>query len=148
MNDDTPIDWSGSFQEAVEDACDAAEWEIDEIDDLQACIKYVASSGALFAVQVVCAEARLLFILSSKYSYDSEDDVPHPISTTLLLQNSGPRIGWWCMNRQDDGQCTFMLTHEEPFQDLDVSRFIKIIQHLAAELDEFETAINEAENDD
>lgn len=82
------------------------------------------------------------FSVQSAFVIDSEEEIPHALSTALLQKNSQYKLGAWCVEKISD-KYVYSIMHNCDVQLLDKDNFVQIVTSLITECDEFEGALLE-----
>lgn len=131
---------SANFVSTVQKYCKSIGWNISEIDSRKAILKFSASSGRVQTVYIIRYDSTLEFSVPSMAAFDSEDSVPHFISTLLLKRNSSRKFGFWSIE-EIGGKHVFSAMHNAELELMDAPYFQKIVTALVSDCDEFETML-------
>lgn len=131
-----------NFTSTIQKYCEQQGWKISELNDARAVLRFEMSSGRTQTLYIIKYETTLEFSVPSGLVFDSDENVPHRLSTLLLRRNSERKIGFWCLetiNRQS----VFSCMHNAEMQLLDGNYFATVVRALVNECDEFEEVISQ-----
>ena len=83
-----------NFEQAIKRYARDHRWDISEIDNSHAIMKFKMDSGHQQIPYTMRYESTLEFSVPSILQFDDEDEIPHYFSTLLLRQNSQTKIGF------------------------------------------------------
>lgn len=129
-----------NFERTIRRFCDDHGWVIAEISNRSAVIRFNMSSGRKQTVYITKHETTLEFDCPSGACFDSQDDIPHLLSTILLERNARNKIGFWCIETIGS-RLVFSYMHNAELRLIDSQFFARIIRALIQECDEFEGAL-------
>ena len=132
-----------NFQATVRGYCNQIGWSIADINSSKAVIKFNMNSGSTQTVFILRYDTTLEFSCPSGLKFDSFDYIPHQISSYLLKESSKYKTGFWCLE-EIEGRQVFSIMHNAEISLLDINYFIKIVQTLINNCDEFERATEQA----
>ena len=98
----------------------------------------VISSIVMFSASALAAPA--IVQSDSSLKFDDTDDIPHSLSTWLLISNARYKFGFWCIEKIEDKQ-VFSIIHNAEMSLIDINYFCKIVDRLVQECDKFEQTI-------
>ena len=101
------------------------------------------SSGSTQTVFILRYDTTLEFSCPSGLKFDSFDYIPHQLSSYLLKESSKYKTGFWCLE-EISGRQVFSIMHNAEISLLDINYFIKIVQTLINNCDEFERMTEQA----
>ena len=116
-------------------------WNIAEINDRKAKLRFETASGSTQILYIIRFDTTLEFSVPGKFSFADEAEVPHRLSTILMGRNSEMKIGFWCLEKIQ-GQSLFSIMHNQEISLLDSEYFGVIVRKLVSECDEFEVAVD------
>lgn len=141
MSDYSSLFSAAAFQRTVQKYCAEHGWDIAEINDRKAKLKFEAASGSNQVLYIIRYETTLEFSVPSKFMFPNDDEVPHRLSTILMGKNSEMKIGFWCLEKIQ-GEVVFSIMHNQEISLLDSEYFGGIVRKLVSECDEFEVAVD------
>jgi len=131
---------SSNFKSTVERYCSEVGWKIAEIDDRRAVIRFRMDSGRRQTLYIIRYDETLEFSCPSALAFDTEDDVPHGLSTKLMQRNSQTKIGFWCIEEIQDKH-VFSCMHNAEMELMNTEYFRRVVNVLVGECDRFEGAV-------
>lgn len=134
---------SNNFQSTLIGYCSQIGWRIADINSNKAVIKFNMNSGSTQTVFILRYDTTLEFSCPSGLKFDSFDYIPHQLSSYLLKESSKYKTGFWCLE-EIGGRQVFSIMHNAEISLLDINYFIKIVQTLINNCDEFERAAEQA----
>ncbi|WP_013325250.1 hypothetical protein [Gloeothece verrucosa] len=134
---------SNRFRSTIQGYCREIGWNILDINDNKAVLVFQMSSGNSQTLYIIRYENTLEFSCPSGVKFDDIDDIPHQLSTWLLIKNSKFKIGFWCIE-EIGGRQVFSIMHNAEMSLIDVNYFNKVVLKLINDCDEFEEAIESA----
>lgn len=126
-----------NFKNTVQKYCQQIGWKIAEIDDKHAVLKFSMDSGRNQNLWIIRYESTLEFSVPSMANFDSEDNVPHYLSSLLLKRNSQKKIGFWCIE-EIGGKHIYSYMHNAELQLINTEYFQDVVRTLINECDKFE----------
>lgn len=126
-----------NFSNTVKKYCSANGWKIAEINDKRAVLRFSMDSGRNQVLYIIRYETTLEFSVPSMAGFDSEDHIPHYLSTLLLKRSSENKYGFWCIE-QIGGKQVYSYMHNAELQLIDSNYFAKVVSALVKECDDFE----------
>ena len=135
-----PFDLFGSssgFKGTVEGYCKAIGWKIAEIDNDHAVIKFDMNSGRTQSCLITKSDTNFNFLVVSLFKFDSEDKIPHYLSTVLMKRNAQIMIGKWGVN-DVNGTHIFTVGHSVDVGLCNQEFFRKSVLILVKECDDLE----------
>lgn len=142
MSDDTALLSPATFAPTIQRYCAEHGWDIDQLTDELAVLKFEADTGNVQTVAIFPVKDTLEFVAHSDLGFDSDDDIPHRLSTLLLRKNSGLLLGSWSIE-DIHSKSVFSLTYDEEMRLMDAHRFERIVRYLAKECGEFEAEVED-----
>ncbi len=139
MSDETASLTPSTFEAAIRRYCEEYGWEIDQFTNDIAVLNFESDSGTVQTVAIFPLKDMVSFVAHSDLGFDSDDDIPHRLSTHLLRSNSGLLLGSWSI---DDihSKSVFALKHDDEMRVMDAHRFERIVRYLVKACGEFEQA--------
>jgi hypothetical protein len=136
--------FSGSnYRSTIKNYCDRLGWNIADLNDQRTILRFTMESGTTQTLFIVRYDETLEFSCPSGIKYRDEDSIPGWMSTLFLKQNSGYKIGFWCIE-EIEGKYTFSVMHNAEISLIDVSYFRSVVLQLMNKCDEFEQSISRA----
>ncbi|MCS6872348.1 MAG: hypothetical protein RML95_03300 [Anaerolineae bacterium] len=126
-----------NFQSTIRRYCDQIGWRIADINDRRALLKFNMRSGRTQSLWIVRYDTTLEFSVPSMAQFDSEDRIPHYLSTVLLKRSAQNKIGFWCIE-QISGRHVFSYMHNAEMSLINVQYFERVVNALVTECDTFE----------
>ncbi|MCX6082109.1 MAG: hypothetical protein NTW32_21485 [Chloroflexi bacterium] len=105
------------FEKIIQDFAEHLEWEIDWNSE-NASVDFEIEPGEVQTVFITNNGETVEFDVFSKYYFESEEDIPHPVSTQLLMRNTDLEVGAWVLEKLDDGW-HFSVMYNEDLDTLD-----------------------------
>ncbi len=133
------------FQALIQGFCDEIGWKIAEINEKRAVLGFNMESGRSQTLFILRFDDTLEFSVPSIAAFESEDQIPHQLSTMLLQRSSQKKIGFWCIE-QIGGKQTFEYMHNERLEHLNATFFAQVVESLINECDYFEGTLAEMMN--
>ncbi len=130
----------GLFSAFINRMCAASNWAVRELDDEHAIIEFTLDQTRSQTLFIFSFGDELEFSVPSFAAFDSLEDVPHFISSTLLQVNAKTKIGFWCLE-QIGNKMVFSYMHNAHMNLVDEKQFIDIVMTLVQRVDEFETLL-------
>ncbi len=129
-----------NFATTIKKYCAASGWKIADLNNGRAVLRFSMSSGRDQTLYIIRYESTLEFSVPSMAAFDSEDDIPHFLSTLLLKRSSEKKIGFWCIEIIG-GKHVYSCMHNAEMQLIDSSYFAKVVRALINECDDFEKTL-------
>lgn len=129
-----------NFKGTIQRYCANAGWRIAELDDKHAVLRFNMNSGRVQTLYVVRFETTLEFSVPSAAIFDSEDEIPHVLSTALLERNAEKKYGFWCIEKLN-GRYAYSYMHNAELQLIDSAYFAAVVRALTNECDDFEALL-------
>ncbi len=130
------------FNDLIKSHCANIGWSITELKDESAKIDFSMESGRKQTVYAIQYGSVVELSVPSAFAMDSEDEVPHILSTALLQKNSQYKLGAWCIEKISD-KYVYSIMHNCDMRFFDKDNFVQIVKHLITECDEFEGTLLE-----
>ncbi len=131
---------SMNFKGTVQKYCAQQGWKIADIDDKHAVLRFTMNSGRNQTLYIIRYDSTLEFSVPSLAAFDSEDQIPHYLSTILLKRSSQRKIGFWCIE-QIGGKQVYSCMHNAEMKLIDADYFAQIVRVLVNECDDFEDTL-------
>lgn len=87
------------FNDLIKSHCSNIGWSISELKDESAKIDFSMESGRKQTVYVIQYGSVIELSVPSAFAMDSEDEIPHVLSTALLQKNAQYKLGAWCIEK-------------------------------------------------
>jgi hypothetical protein len=130
------------FLDFITRMCGAQNWKITESDNEHAIIQFAVNEARSQTLFIFSFDDALEFSVPSFAAFDSLEDVPHLISSTLLQVNAKTKIGFWCLEQIGDHHVyTFM--HNTSITGMTESVFGEIATALIQRVEEFENLLTQ-----
>lgn len=130
----------GNFQSTITKFCGEHGWKIAEIDDRHAVLRFSMESGRHQTLYIIRYESTLEFSVPSNAAFDSEDSLPHELSTLLCKRNAQKKIGFWCIE-EIQGKLVYSYMHNVELKLMDSEFFGRVVRACVKECDDFEGMI-------
>ena len=128
---------SANFKSTITSYCSQNGWKIADLNDRRAILRFNMDSGRVQTLYIIRYETTLEFSVPSMAAFDSEDDIPHRLSTLLLKRSSEKKIGFWCIEEIGNKQ-VYSYMHNAEMQLIDAKYFASLVRTLINECDNFE----------
>ncbi len=136
--------FSGSnYQSTIRKYCNSLGWNISDLNDLRTILRFTMHSGTTQTLFIIRHNTTLEFSCPSGVKFASIDNVPGWMSTSLLKQNAGFKLGFWCIEELD-GQHVFSIMHNAEMNLIDIDYFARVVMRLVNECDNFEGSVSRA----
>jgi len=129
-----------NFANTIKKYCAANGWKIADLNNKQAILRFSMRSGRDQTLYITRFETTLEFSVPSMAMFDSEDNIPHYLSTLLLRRSSEKKIGFWCIEKLR-GRYVYSCMHNAEMQLINNDYFTKVVVTLISECDDFEGAL-------
>ena len=126
-----------NFANTIMKYCAANGWKVADLNNKRAILRFSMSSGRNQTLYIIRYESTLEFSVPSMAAFDSEDDIPHFLSTLLLKRSAEKKIGFWCIEKIG-GKHVYSCMHNAEMQLIDSNYFAKVVRQLINECDDFE----------
>lgn len=136
---------SFKFRSTIENYCRNIGWNIYNIDDSIAILRFEMDSGSTQTIFIIKYDSTLEFSCPSSLKFDDTDDIPGSLSTLLLISNSKYKFGFWCIKEIGNKQ-VYSIIHNAEMSLIDINYFAKVVARLVEECDKFELAIEQIIN--
>ncbi|MEI8131701.1 MAG: hypothetical protein WCG34_04660 [Leptolinea sp.] len=117
--------------------CAAHQWKITESDDEHAVIQFAVNETRSQTLFVFYFDNSLEFSVPSFAAFDSLENVPHLISTTLLQINAKTKMGFWCLEQIGE-RIVYTFMHNASMENVTEHLFGEIVSSLIQRVEEFE----------
>ncbi len=134
---------SDNFQYTIRRYCNQIGWQISEINASKAIMQFNMASGTTQTLFILRYDTTLEFSCPSGLKFDTFDNIPHALSSYLLVENSKFKVGFWCIE-QLGGRQVFSIMHNAKIDLMDVTYFMSVVNTLVTKCDEFEQAAEQA----
>jgi len=130
----------------IRETAETMQWSLDEVNETGAVLHFPMPSGRTQVLRILRFDGTLEFSVQSMAVFESEESVPHYLSTVLLKVNARHTIGFWCI-QEIENKLVFSVMHNAELQHLDRQYLINIVGVLTEQCDQFEgTLIKVLEN--
>ena len=126
-----------NFANTIKKYCATNGWKIADLNNKRAILRFSMSSGRNQTLYIIRYESTLEFSVPSMAMFDSEDDIPHFLSTLLLKRSAEKKIGFWCIEKIG-GKHVYSCMHNAEMQLIDSNYFAMVVRALINECDDFE----------
>lgn len=120
--------------------CTAQNWAIREVDNEHAVIEFSVENARTQTLFVFSFDDFLEFSVPSFAAFDSPENIPHILSTSLLQINAKTRIGFWCIEKIGEKN-VFTFMHNASPPQINEAQFREIVTTLIQRVDEFENLL-------
>lgn len=134
------------FKRAVKTYCEDHSWELAELDEDFAELIFVMPKERKRRLHLTRYDSTVEFSVPSSKIFESEDALPGPLSTNLLLRNSKKKIGFWCIDRIR-GKFVYSYMHNAELKLVDSQQFFTIVSGLITESEAIEELIRDTPAD-
>lgn len=125
------------FKTTVQKYCAQAGWRIADINNQIAVLRFAMPSGRTQTVFITRHETNISFLVLSMFKFDSEEQVPHFLSTLLMKRNANIMIGKWEIF-ESNGTHTYAVSHSVDMQLMNADFFARVVNIVISECDELE----------
>jgi hypothetical protein len=129
-----------NFSGTIKKYCSANDWSIADLDNKRATLKFRMNSGRRQTVYIIRYESTLEFSVPSMAIFESENSIPHYLSTLLLKRSAQRKVGFWCIETIN-GKHVFSCMHNAEMELIDSNYFAKVVRALINECDAFEETL-------
>lgn len=129
-----------NFSATISRYCARQGWQVAGLNDRRAVLKFTMDSGREQTLYVIRYDTTLEFSVPSMFGFDSDDDIPHFLSTLLLKRSRERKVGFWCIETID-GRQVYSCMHNAEIQLIDADYFALVVRGLIWECDEFEAEV-------
>ena len=129
-----------NFANTIMKYCAVNGWKIADLNNERAILRFSMSSGRNQTLYILRYESTLEFSVPSMAAFDSEDSIPHFLSTLLLKRSSEQKIGFWCIE-QIGREHVYSCMHNAEMQLMDSNYFARVVRALINECDDFEDVL-------
>lgn len=126
-----------NFSSTIKKYCATNGWKIADLNNERAILRFSMNSGRNQTLYILRYESTLEFSVPSMAVFDSEDRIPHFLSTLLLRRNSENKFGFWCIE-SIGGKYVYSYMHNAEMQLMDSNYFAKVVRALINECDDLE----------
>ena len=88
-----------NFAGTIKKYCSAIGWKIADLNDKRGILRFSMESGRNQTLYIIRYESTLEFSVPSIAAFDSEDNIPHHLSTILMKRSAERKIGFWCIEK-------------------------------------------------
>jgi hypothetical protein len=126
-----------NFSSTIKKYCATQGWKIADLNSERAILRFAMESGRDQTLFIIRYESTLEFSVPSMAAFESEENMPHFLSTLLMKRSSEKKIGFWCIERIGD-KSVYSYMHNAEMQLIDSDYFAKVVRALITECDDFE----------
>jgi hypothetical protein len=126
-----------NFSGTIRKYRNANDWTIADLDNKRAVLQFRMASGGRQTLYIIRFESTLEFSVPSMAAFDSEDSIPHYLSTLLLKRSAQSKIGFWCIEKINSRH-VYSCMHNAEMDLIDSNYFAKVVRALINECDVFE----------
>lgn len=126
-----------NFIPTMESYCKQAGWEIANKNDEQIILVFEMASGREQFVSIVRYDDILEFTVPTSFESETEEEIPHELSTALMKQNAGMSFGFWAIKKIND-KFIFCIMHNLPFDIITIDYFKTVVTAMYNECEELE----------
>jgi hypothetical protein len=127
---------ASNFADTVGGYCSQIGWDTAGLDNEHAKISFSMESGTQ-TLYIMNYDPIVEFSVPSVAVFDSDDEMPHILSSILLYKNSNYKMGAWSIEKIGE-KCCYSLMHNCELRVLDRDYFREIAVMLITECDEFD----------
>jgi len=120
--------------------CEANKWKITESDSEHVVIQFAVNEARSQTLFIFGFDNSLEFSVPSFAAFDSLEDVPHLISSTLLQINAKTKIGFWCLE-QIGNRFVYTYMHNTVMENVTTESFGEIVSSIIERVEEFESLL-------
>jgi|GEM_PF-495925 hypothetical protein len=128
---------ASNFVNTIQNYCSQIGWNIADLDNKHAKIGFSMESGTTQTLYIMNYDPIVEFSVPSAAVFDSDDEIPHILSSILLYKNSNYKMGAWSIEKIGE-KCCYSLMHNCELRVLDRDYFGRIANMLITECDEFD----------
>ena len=125
------------FEATMRAYAETAGWTLGDVSDRRAVFQFTMESGRQQTCFVLRYDATLEFSVPTIAAFDTDDEIPHPVSTILLKRSAESKIGFWCIEHVSE-KMVYSVMHNHDSGHLTPELFRKIVVRLISEADLFE----------
>jgi len=130
-----------NFQTTIQNYCDQIGWSVAGMNQDQAILVFEMESGREQIVSIIRYEQILEFTVPTMIESETEEDIPHELSTILMKRNAGMSFGFWAIKQIND-KFTFCIMHNLPFEFITVDYFKTVTDALYSQCEELEVFLH------
>ncbi len=139
----------GNFKRSIEQFAKENKWSVAEVDSDSAVIEFeMEESGNEQTIYIYRNEKAVDFSVPSVWSFESEDELPHELSTLLMRRNGELSIGNWCIEEDEEGNLTYCCEYSVDLRIMDAAYFKLVVDSLVDECEEMENSIELEEEEE
>jgi len=128
---------ASNFADTIGNYCSQIGWKLTDLDSKHAKIKFSMQSGRTQNLFIMNYDSVVEFSVPSAAIFDSYDEIPHILSSILLLKNSEYKMGAWSIEKIGEKFC-YSVMHNCELRVLERDSFGRIAVMLIKACDEFE----------
>lgn len=128
------------FETLLRETAATQQWALDEINDKGAVLHFAMPSGRTQVLRILRFDSTLEFSVQSMAVFESEDKIPHYLSTILLKVNARHKLGFWSI-LEIEGKQVFTVMQNVELAHLDRQYLVNIATVLTEQCDQFESSL-------
>jgi hypothetical protein len=128
---------SSDFKKAVPAMAKENGWTVSEVNADRAILEFQTGKGRTQTLYILKYPDTLEFSVPSAAAYNSLDEIPDGLATSMLKRNDELQTGFWALEEIGQ-QWVFSVMRNEELDRLHVENFGKIVEALVEECDRFE----------
>ena len=125
------------FETLIRETAELMQWALDEANETGAVLHFPMPSGRTQVLRILRFDGTLEFSVQSMAVFESEESLPHYLSTVLLKVNARHKIGFWCI-QEIEKKLVFSVMHNAELEHLDRQYLVNIVGVLTEQCDQFE----------
>lgn len=126
-----------NFENTITKYCAACGWKLADLNNRRAILRFNMDSGRVKTLFIVRYDTTLEFSVQSMAAFDSEDNIPHFLSTLLLQWSTDYKMGFWCIENIGEKH-VYSVMHNAEMQLINNTYFERVVRKLISECDKFE----------
>lgn len=130
-----------NFATTIQRYCDAIGWKVADLNNQRAMLRFNMDSGREQTLFILRYESTVEFSVPSVAAFDSDQNIPHVLSTLLLQRNAERKVGFWCIEKIS-GKYVYSCMHNAELQLLNEAYFAAVVRALVMECDDFEGTLS------
>jgi len=129
-----------NFRNTIQKYASHHGWRVAEVDSDHALLRFSMQSGRTQILYIMRYDTTLEFSVPSLVNFNSENEIPHYLSTLLLQRSTEKKYGFWCIEKVG-GKFVYSYMHNAELQLIDVEYFGRVVRAMLNECDDFEGSI-------
>ncbi|HEX7557432.1 MAG TPA: hypothetical protein VF338_12460 [Leptolinea sp.] len=139
-NELEPEESSSDFKVFILKMCAFHNWKVQQADNEHAVLEFAAGNERSQTLFIFGFDNEMEFSIPSFAAFDSMENVPHYISTSLLQINAKTKIGFWCLEQIGD-KLVYTYMQNASISNLTEELFKEIVVAIIQRVDEFENLL-------